>query len=265
MTYIVSKVVGIFLSPLNLIVLFIAVGLVASKFFHAYATGRRLGKVSFFLAAVVFVVCGATNLPDYALYVLESRHVEVKLPENPAGIIVLGGGLDGRSTFLHGGGYELNSSADRLISGFELANKFPDIPLVYSSGISELVKDAESGAVVAQRVAAALYGPDRKFVLESKSRNTWENAVNSYALLKPQKGQIWIVVTSAFHTTRSLGCFRKAGFEVVMWPTDYYSYYDGHFSMSFDFAGQFGKTQIVLREIVGIIAYTLMGRMEWPF
>ncbi len=58
-------------------------------------------------------------------------------------------------------------------------------------------------------------------MLEDQSRDTWENAVFTKALVKPKPGQRWLLVTSAWHMPRAMGVFRKAGFPVEPWPVDY--------------------------------------------
>ncbi len=262
MTFILSKVFWIIFRPLNLIILLLTSGLALRRFSLRL---RKIGGLLTGLAFALLFVLGFTNIPDYLLHKLEKPQHTVTLPAAPAGIIVLGGGLDGRITFLRGGGYELNSASDRLIAGFELANRYPGIPLVYSGGSSALDQGSESGAVVAQRIARALYGERRRFILEDKSRNTWENAKFSYRLLAPKPGQIWIVVTSAFHALRVEGVFRQVGFKVVVWPTDFRSGFNGAFKLSYKSMDQLYKSEIVIREFLGVVYYSLMDRMQWPF
>jgi uncharacterized SAM-binding protein YcdF (DUF218 family) len=248
--------------PLNLIVLLLITGLVLGRFVKRLRkTGSRLVELSI---ALLFVF-GFTNFPDYLLYVLESPQLNRQLPSDPAGIIVLGGGLDGKISWLRKRNYELNSAADRLIAGFELARRFPDIPLVYTGGSGNRPETSETGAAVAQKIARALYGTKLHFILEDKSRNTWENAMFSYRLLAPKTTKPWIVVTSAFHALRTEGVFKRAGFELAIWPTDFRSSYDGSFRLSSNAVDQLGKSELALKEFAGILAYSLMNRMDWPF
>ena len=57
--------------------------------------------------------------------------------------------------------------------------------------------------------------------MERRSRNTQENAEFSKALAAPKAGERWLLVTSAFHMPRSIGLFRKAGFDVEAYPVDW--------------------------------------------
>ncbi|MFX8429711.1 YdcF family protein, partial [Acinetobacter baumannii] len=59
-------------------------------------------------------------------------------------------------------------------------------------------------------------------LLEDKSLTTWENAVFSKELVKPQPGSHWLLVTSAFHMPRAVGVFRKVDWPgIIPYPTDY--------------------------------------------
>jgi uncharacterized SAM-binding protein YcdF (DUF218 family) len=51
-----------------------------------------------------------------------------------------------------------------------------------------------------------------------ESRNTLEDALNAKAIVHPTPGEVWILVTSAFHMPRSVGLFRAQGWRVVADP-----------------------------------------------
>ena len=226
---------------------------------------HRIGGMLIGAAFVLVVVFGFTNVPDYLLHQLENQAISENLPEKPAGIIILGGGLNSRITRLRNIKIELSDGGDRLITGFELANNYPGIPLVYSGGPAKKTFLRDPETEVARNIAIALYGNDRNLIAENRSRNTWENAVFLKQLLKPKPEDKWIIVTSGYHALRTTGIFASVGFKFVIKPTDYRAEYSG----SFEFAGnalkQFKKADLALKELSGIIAYTLMGRIDWPF
>jgi len=60
----------------------------------------------------------------------------------------------------------------------------------------------------------------KRVVIETLSRNTFENAINSHRLIAPQSGERWLLVTSALHMPRAAGAFRRVGFAVEAWPVD---------------------------------------------
>ncbi len=71
------------------------------------------------------------------------------------------------------------------------------------------------------RLLEALGVPRERLTLESRSRDTYENAVFTKRLINPAPGERWLLVTSGWHMPRAIGCFRKAGFPVEAWTVDY--------------------------------------------
>lgn len=265
LTFILSKLFWLVFRPLNLTFLLLIAGLLLRSLGLQRKFVRRIGGLLLGVSVLMVVVFGFTNVPDYLLYQLENQAVIEDLPVEPAGIIVLGGGLNSRITRLRNIKIELSDGGDRLIVGFALANKYPDIPLVYSGGPATrtLLRDPETE--VARNIAVALYGNDRNLIAENKSRNTWENAVFLKQLLKPKNEDKWIVVTSGYHALRTTGIFDSVGFNIVVKPTDYRAEYSGGFEFAGNALKQFKKADLALKELSGIVAYTLLGRIDWPF
>ena len=87
-----------------------------------------------------------------------------------------------------------------------------------------------------------------RVILETKSRNTYENATFGAALLEPKPQGRWLLVTGALHMPRAVASFEKAGFRVEPWPLR-----DGAVS---------GVAAIspALHEWLGLVSYRLLGR-----
>ena len=62
-----------------------------------------------------------------------------------------------------------------------------------------------------RRMLIDLGVPADAILTECESRNTWENARNSIALLRAQGFKRVILVTSWYHSRRALNCFRHCG------------------------------------------------------
>ena len=71
------------------------------------------------------------------------------------------------------------------------------------------------------RLLEALGVARERITLESRSRDTYENAVFTKRLVNPGPGERWLLITTAWHMPRAMGCFRQAGFAVQPWPVDY--------------------------------------------
>src|SRR5690606_22170344 len=118
---------------------------------------------------------------------------------------------------------------------------------------------------VAAFLKAAGVAPER-IVLESQSRNTFENALYLRDLLEPRPGNQWLLVTSAWHMPRAVGAFRQAGFSVIAWPTDYRTRGAGDLARPFDTMTEgLRRTDMAVREWIGLVAYRMLGRSDALF
>jgi len=105
--------------------------------------------------------------------------------------------------------------------------------------------------------------PERDILKEEDSRNTRENALFSAALLEERSisPQSVILVTSAFHMRRSLGCFRKVGIDPQPFSTDFYSdATEPQFTdLIFPAEDALAYNARLVRELLGYLVYTVMG------
>lgn len=261
MFYYLSKIFWLVADPIDLTAILLAVGLLA-----LLLGWRRLGAALSTAALALLLLATWTTFGALLLRPLEDRFARPDpAPADIAGIVVLGGGFEG-AVNLARGGYELNDSGDRMVEAAILALRYPQAKLVVSGGQGSLIVDAEGDADSAPRLLTALgVGPGR-LVLENRSRNTYENAVFSRDMVKPQPGQKWLLVTSAFHMPRSMALFRKAGFDVVAWPADYKTLGTERPGLTRDNQlDSLRNASIGIREWVGLIAYWLTGRIDSPF
>lgn len=261
MFFYLSKIAWFFIQPLNLALLFLLAGPAAGWF------GRRgLPAVGASLAFLILALSAWTSLGALMIEPLEQRFQRpATLPEKVAGIVILSGGMESAINLARGG-YELNSAGDRFVEGAILARRYPDARIVVTGGVPTLFQPEEGDAVSAPRLLTALGVAPERLILEGKSRNTYENAMFTAALVKPRPGETWLLVTSAFHMPRSKALFDKAGFPTVPWPVDYRS--TGRDGVAL-FAGNpvdaLANTTTALREWVGLLAYWLTGKIDSPF
>ncbi len=197
------------------------------------------------------------------MHPLEDRFQRpVSLPEKIDGIVVLGGGFEGGVNLVRGG-HELNSSGDRFVEAAILAARYPEAKVVVTGGTGNLILEGEGDGVTAPRLLTALGVAPGRLMLESQSRNTYENAVFTKNLVNAKPGETWVLITSAFHMPRSVGLFRKAGFDVVPWPSDYRT--SGKESVGISRDNPLDSLQnmsIALREWIGLLAYWMAGRTD---
>lgn len=112
------------------------------------------------------------------------------------------------------------------------ADRFTSALWLYRTGrVRSIIVSGGSGAVRATAHTEAddlttllrLAGvPNSAIIREEKSRNTRENALFTKQLLAPEQDTL-ILVTSAFHERRAMGCFKKVGLHPIAFPAGYRS------------------------------------------
>ena len=114
-----------------------------------------------------------------------------------------------------------NQSADRLWQGIDLLKQGKVERLVFTGGTADLKQEKKREASYISAYIHQLGIADSLFITEEQSKNTYENALFTKVLFE-QKGynKRIILVTSAFHMKRAMGCFEKQGFEVIPYACD---------------------------------------------
>ena len=158
----------------------------------------------------------------------------------------------------------MNDGSERLTYGVELSRRFPAAKLVFTGGSASLVGQDRSEAEAARALWASIGAPVETFTFEDRSRNTVENAVNTAAMVKPKPGQRWLLVTSGYHMPRSVGIFRKAGFEAIPAPVDFRTSYK-RLGVAREAAGGLALLDLGVREWIGLIAYYWTGKSSALF
>jgi uncharacterized SAM-binding protein YcdF (DUF218 family) len=158
------------------------------------------------------------------IYPLEHRfeRADIGAPDRLAGVIVLTG------------------TDERLAVAGRFARLYPQLKVVISGaeGMSAL-PPALGGGIEPGRV-----------VLETRARNTYENAVYSADLIRPKPNERWLLVTGSLHMARAIGAFGKIGFQVEPWPVE-----------EMDRRSP-GALKAALREWAALFSYRMLGRIN---
>ncbi|MCA8926441.1 MAG: YdcF family protein [Alphaproteobacteria bacterium] len=211
-----SKLAQILLEPDALLLLVLAVG-VGLLYWRP-----RVGRIVVTGAGALLLAVSVLPVGAWLLAPLENRFPRPDLDAiGPIdGIVVLGGALrtdiaDARNAL------SLNRYAERVVEMTMLARRFPKARLVYSGGSGDVrrVRITEAAALAPYLPALGL--PPGRVLLEDQSRNTYENARDTRALVKPKAGSRWLLVTSSYHLPRAMGVFRAEGWDPIAYPVDY--------------------------------------------
>jgi uncharacterized SAM-binding protein YcdF (DUF218 family) len=172
-------------------------------------------------------------------------------------VIVLGGMVD-HSVSRITGTAELTEETDRLVRGFELLRERRARNILLSGGI---LKPVPGDVQEADRLAAKLLDwgiPPGQIIVEPGSRNTRENAIESARIAAARGWKTLLVVTSAAHAPRALGCFRAVGLEPDMLPVDFRAG-DGRGQGWLPRARALDKSTGAIRELAGRGVYRMAG------
>lgn len=254
MVYVASKLFGVLVSPGNLLLLLGLAGVILQ-----IAGRRRLGTVAVGIALGTLAAIAVLPVGPWLIDPLERRFPVTALPDHVDGIVILGGAVVPMATDVTGVP-EVNDAADRMIAGMALARARPSARVVFTGGAPQLLDEVGSEATLAETILLSLgLSPDR-LILESESRNTWENAVYTHRLVAPRPGEVWVLVTSASHMPRSVGCFRAVGWTVVPHPVDFLGPGRTPRLLTFDLDDNLQIVERAVKEWVGLVAYHLLGR-----
>lgn len=259
MSFVVSKVGWALVAPGNLLLLILAVGVLLLLIGR-----RRAGTVLAAIAAVGFLAIAALPVSYYLLRPLEERFPPAPLPERVDGIVVLGGAVMPEA-MAEWGQPAMNGHGERMTAMVELARRFPEARLVFTGGSGSVRMQEIKEAPAARELWSRMGLDTDRILFEDQSRNTWENAVFTRDLVKPQPGEVWLLVTSANHMPRSMGVFRRAGWDPTAFPVAFKTNHAKDTQLTFNLDDGLRRSTWAVREWVGLVAYHLMDRTDTLF
>ena len=251
-----SKLLGFFALPSNLLISLGVLGLVLLT--------TRFARIASWLivtSVVLLALAGLSPLGNVLILPLEQRFPPWDPSHGaPDGIVRLGGVIS-PSVSIERGTIALDQGAARFVVTVELAHRYPNARIIISGGNGSLLYDDQPEAGVAVQELVALGIPHERISAEEQSRNTVENAVFSKLIANPKPGERWLLVTSAYHMPRAVGVFRAAGFPIEPYPVDYRTRGPRDVVRPFGtFNTGLAVTDTAVREWVGLLVYRLTGR-----
>jgi uncharacterized SAM-binding protein YcdF (DUF218 family) len=172
-------------------------------------------------------------------------------------LILLGGAVEraaepGRPSY--------NDNVERLLETYDLLRlERARFAIVSGGGVDSAMGVPVEADVLAKQLVDWGIAPER-VIVEPTARNTHENAVESRRIAKERDFARLLVITSAYHMPRALGCFRAVGLAVDVLPVDYRAYDTRRFSGSWlPRSAYLERSTMVLREWFGRRVYNIRG------
>lgn len=210
MFFFLSKTLDVLLTPLGWAIALSVLALLWRK--------RSL----FVAAAAMLIIFSLEPVANGLARFVEKSARDMPRPTTPVydAVIVLGGLVNGRAE-MSAGQASYNDNVERLLAAFEMLRGGRARFAILSGGPIDPPRDAliEGEVLKAQLIAWGI-APERLLV-EGRSKNTRENAVETARLVHEKNFSSLVLVTSAFHMPRALDCFSAAGLSPEPWPVDF--------------------------------------------
>lgn len=260
MFFSLSKLFWFAATPSNFLTLAIVAGLIL-----ALTRLRRLGLGLAGAGALGLVAAGFSPLANWIIIPLENRFAAYADVGRVDGVIVLGGSFQAGESAARGQA-TINEAGERIVALADLARRYPDAKLVFSGGAGELLTAEIPEADGLKHFLGAFGVPAERVTFENRSRTTSENAAFSRDLVRPGPAERWLLVTSAWHMPRAIGCFRKAGFAVIAYPVDFRTrgWRDGG-RLFASAADGLRRLEVGVKEWLGLAGYRAAGYIDEVF
>jgi uncharacterized SAM-binding protein YcdF (DUF218 family) len=254
MFFVLSKILGYFIKPFNLILILLLVSL--------FVRHEGWKKKMRWISLLLFLFFSNGIILNECLMLWEKPAIEMsQLGDDYEIAVVLGGTTDvdrepNDRLFFHKG-------ADRVTHAVNLYHAGKVKKILFTGGNARLFEDPNrDNSPIFDFYAMCGVNPE-DIIIESTSRNTRENAFYVKELLEKNtdSGRV-VLITSAFHMRRAEGCFRNVGLDVTGFSTDFYTALPDE-RIGFDglipSPSALSKWNLLIKEWIGYVAYWAMG------
>lgn len=257
MFFTLSKLFWLFAAPSQALVLLTLFALIGLCWHKANGWWKRWARRTAWFIGVIYIVLLTLPVGDWAIFPLEAKAPPaMRLPHKIDGMVILGAALDENITAYHGL-VAINGQAERIAYAVPLIRRYPNAKVVYAGGSAQGHEQTE--ADLAKILFQIWHLDTSKMVFERQSRNTYENILYSKALVKPQLGENWLLITSAAHMPRAMKVAQKQHWEMIPYPVDYVS--GGWTGLSGgNLRYNLERLDKAAQEYIGLLAYWLSGQ-----
>ena len=223
---------------------------------------HRRGRQWLGLALALLLLQGWEPLPDAFLRRMEdpySHTPSAQELQGYQGVVILGGALEPSYVWEGRSQVALNEAAERMVVPLTLLRQKPNLQILFTGGEGDLLDKGLSEAERARIFYQSMGVPPENWLLEDRSRTTYENAVLSAQVPGVDPSQRWLLLTSAWHMRRAMATFQKAGWNVTPYAVDFATGSQTPWTAYSLLQGP-RKWAKLLHEVVGLLVYQLTGR-----
>jgi uncharacterized SAM-binding protein YcdF (DUF218 family) len=213
MGYLLTKLLPLPVYPLGM-----GISFILTSFVFLRGGRRRIAGLMLLFSVIVLWGASTRTAAEFVMRSLEYHYPPVAVQDTPeAEAIVLLGGMT-RGVVPGTGLTDLSASVDRIVHAARLF-KAGKAPFIILSGGN--APGYQSGAEAMADILKLMDVPAEKMLLETRSKNTQQNAIYSQKICQKKGISKILLVTSASHMRRAEAIFTGIGVSVVPAATDY--------------------------------------------
>lgn len=153
-------------------------------------------------------------------------------------------------------------SANRFLNTYELYKMGKIKKILITGGSGRIIGKSAKEALLVKSFLLKLGVSEKDIIIETDSRNTYENAVFTKKMLRSMDPDATsLLITSAFHMRRAIGCFEAQNIRFVPFSVDHFAEIDRwspeHLIIP-DVTG-FYYWELMIREWIGCLVYFVQG------
>jgi len=250
MIFILKKLVQVFLLPPTLIFLLLIIS------FVLITLKKKWGNKLLLVAIIFYYILSISPISNSLLKGLENKYAIVEvIPAEVKHVVVLGGGTRNSFSLLPPTSRLAPSSTARVLEGIRLYNQINDCYLILSGGGWRFFSPKEKSCTQMKNLALLFGVDEEKIILESNSRDTYEEAKEIKKILgiKP-----FLLVTSSYHMPRSFYIFKKLGLNAIATPCDFRAQGKNKYNFFAFLPNNLGNSTTAIKEYFGILFYRFL-------
>lgn len=216
MFFYLSKILSVFLQPLLWLLALLLYSLLGKKTLWKRRSLR--------LGVALLIVLTNPLLFNATMRAWEYKSTDAEAITSPYDVGILLGGYTNSYILPEHDRHNFNAAANRFTQTLELYRQGKIKKILLSGGSGKIIPNEVLEADKAKTLLLRLGIPESDILVESKSRNTYENAQFSEKIIQEHlPGAKCLLLTSAWHMPRAEGCFRHTQLDVTPFSVDYHS------------------------------------------
>lgn len=254
MFFILSKTLIFLIKPINWVAILILVAV--------FTKSEKRRKRSLVAACVLFFVFNNHFLFNQVARWWEEDTITTDQIEQAYDIGILLGGYSNPYIIPSEDRHNFSTRGNRFMNAFELYQKGKIKKLMLSGGSGSLLQNNPSEAERVYQLLVSWGIPPGDIIRESKSKNTYENALFSKQIIEREYPDArLLLITSAWHMPRAKRCFWKVGLQPTLFSVDFFSERTRWAPESWLFPYRLGfvRWEYLIKEWVGLLMYKLKG------